>query len=114
MKTLTPEGVSYRKKEEGRSAILSLSSAATPLGARFIAERSYRDGISDVDPHPARLNLRAQRWRLHSLWLNPALCGSPIYRRGAKNEGRNFGCDLNASLGLRLRSFSYPHRIASG
>jgi len=73
------------KKREGRSAILSLSSAAAPLGARFIVERSYRGGISDVDPHPARLNLRAQRLPLRSLWLNPALCGSPVYRRGAKS-----------------------------
>jgi len=75
-----------RGRKEGRSAILSLSSAAAPLGARFIAERSYRGGISDVDPLPARLNLRAQRWRLCSLWLNPALCGSPVYRRGAKSR----------------------------
>ena len=75
-----------RGKKEGRSAILSLSSAAAPLGAKFIAERSYRGGISDVYPHPARLNLRAQRWPLRSLWLNPALCDSPVYRRGAKSN----------------------------
>jgi hypothetical protein len=37
------------EKRRGRSAILSLSSAAAPLGAWFIAERSYRGGISDVD-----------------------------------------------------------------
>jgi hypothetical protein len=73
------------EEEEGRGAILSISSAAAPLGNGFIAERSYRGGISDVDPHPARLNLRAQRWRLRSLWLNPVLCGSPVYRRGAKS-----------------------------
>ena len=72
-------------KKEGRSAILSLSSAAAPLGTRFIVERTYRGGISDVDPLPARLNLRAQDGALRSLWLNPALCGSPVYRRGAKS-----------------------------
>jgi hypothetical protein len=102
------------RRMEGRSAILSLSSAAAPLGAWFIAERRYRGGISDVDPHPARLNLEAQRWRLRSLWLNPALCSSPVYRRGAKSKERKFDSDLNASLGLRLRAFSHPHRIASG
>src|SRR5579859_7475364 len=78
--------LSFRtQKKEGRSAILSLSSAAAPLGDGSIAERSYRGGISDVDPHPARLNLRAQCGALRSLWLNPALCDSPIYRRGAKS-----------------------------
>jgi hypothetical protein len=95
-----------RGRKEGRSAILSLSSAAAPLGARFIAERSYRGGISDVDPHPARLNLRAQRWPLRSLWLNPALCGSPVYRRGAKNEGKKKQyLRFDGLLGLNLRSF---------
>jgi hypothetical protein len=76
------------EEREGRSAILSLSSAAAPLGTRFIAERRYRSGISDVDPHPARLNPKAQRWPLRPLWLNLALCGSPVYRRGAKSEER--------------------------
>src|SRR5437899_2978657 len=76
-------------KKEGRSAILSISSAAAPLGDGSIAERSYRGEISDVDPHPARLNLRAQRCRLRSLWLNPALCGSPVYRREAKSRNKN-------------------------
>ena len=84
-----PDGSARTPQKEGRSAILSLSSAAAPLGARFIAERSYRGGISDVDPHPARLNLRAQRWPLRSLWLNPALCDSPVYRRGAKSKKVN-------------------------
>jgi len=73
------------ENKEGRSAILSLSSAAAPLGDGSIAERNYRGGISEVDPHPARLNLRAQCGALRSLWLNPALCGSPVYRREAKS-----------------------------
>jgi len=101
------------EEREGRSAILSLPSAAAPLGARFIVESSYRDGISDVDPHPARLNLRAQRWPLRSLGLNPALCSSPVYRRERKSERKN-SYDLFISFGLKLRSFSYPYRIASG
>lgn len=36
-------------KRQGRSAILSLSSAAAPLGAGFICGEKYRGGISDVD-----------------------------------------------------------------
>ena len=81
-----PDGSARTPQKEGRSAILSLSSAAAPPGARFIAERSYRGGISDVDPHPARLNLRAQRWPLRTFWLNPALCDSPVLQKGSEKQ----------------------------
>jgi len=62
-------------------------------------ERPYRGGISDVDPLPARLNLRAQCSALRSLWLNPALCGSPVYRREAKSVLRDPISSLEFSFG---------------
>src|ERR1700676_5605889 len=77
-------------KKEGRGAARysPYRQRLRPSAPGFIEERNYRGGISDVHPHPARLNPRARRWPLRPLWLNPALCGSPVYRRGAKSEER--------------------------
>jgi hypothetical protein len=65
-------------------------------------ERSYRGRISDVDPLPARLNVEAQCGALRSLWLNPVLCGSPVYGRGAKSGKRNLSYDSYSSFGIEI------------
>src|ERR1700722_19259416 len=75
----------HSPKRGAQRDTLPIVSGCAP-GARFIAERSYRGGISDVDPHPARLNLRAQRWPLRTFWLNPALCDSPVLQKGSEKQ----------------------------
>ena len=65
-----------------------------------------------MDPLPGQIEFEAQRWPLRSLWLNPALCDSPVYRRGAKSNGKkNNTSDSIVSSKLTLKSLIYPQQI---
>ena len=74
------------KKKEGRSAILSLSSAAAPLGARFITERSYRCGISDVDPLPGQIEFEGTALAAALTLAEPDALRLPGLQKGSEKR----------------------------
>jgi hypothetical protein len=73
-------------EKEGRSAILSLSSAAAPLGARFIAERSYRGGISDVYPPPGQIEFEGTTLAAALTLAEPGALRLPGLQKGSKKR----------------------------
>ena len=93
-------------KREGRSAILSLSSAAAPLGARFIAERSYRGGISDVDPLPGQIEFEGTALAAVLTLAEPGALRLPGLQKGSEKREKELLRFVHL-LGLKLRSFSY-------
>lgn len=66
-----------------RDSLLIVSGCAP--GARFIVERRYRDGFSDVPPLPGQIEFEGTACGLRSLWLNPALSKLPEIQKGSGN-----------------------------
>ena len=75
-------------KKEGRGAILSLSSAAAPLGVGFIAERTYRDGISDIDSLPGQIEFEGTALAAALTLAEPDALRLPGLQKGSEKQGK--------------------------
>jgi hypothetical protein len=105
------EWLCHKKRGAQRDTLLIVSGCA-PRRQVHCGEnssgRNQRRGSA-----PGQIEFEAQRWPLRSLWLNPALCDSPVYRRGAKSNGRKpriwaVAEETFGRMGLRYKSGSYP------
>src|SRR5260370_40499217 len=76
----------FRKKERGAARYSPYRQRLRPSAPGSLRREFIGADSATCIRYPARLNLRPQRWPLRSLWLNPALCSSPVYRRGAKSH----------------------------